>query len=112
LDRALEGVNEAMTIIGPISDILDTRALVYYHSGKFQEAVEDLTLAVKMNSTASKYFHLTMSLLAVGDNAAALEAWEQAEIKGISADSVPEVELEDFEQTQRKVEALRAGAPL
>jgi tetratricopeptide (TPR) repeat protein len=112
LERALDGVNEAMEIIGPISDILDTRALVYYHSGKFKEAVKDLTLAVKINSTASKYFHLTMALLAVGDNAAALEAWDQAEIKGISADAVPDVELEDFEQTKQKIEALGAGAPL
>ena len=109
LDRALEGVNEAFEIIGPISDILDTRALVYFHSGKFPEAVEDLQLAVKMNSTASKYFHLTMALLAVGDNAAALDAWDQAELKGVSAETVPDVELEDFEKTKKQIEALRGG---
>jgi cellulose synthase operon protein C len=112
LDRALEGVNEAIEIIGPISDILDTRALVHLHKGDFASAVKDLRLAVKMGATGSKYFHLTEALLGAGDEAGALEAWEQAEARGVSADSVPVLEQQDFAQTLQKIEALRAKSNL
>ncbi len=108
LDQALEGVNEAIEIIGPISDILDTRALVYSHRGDYAAAVKDLQLAVKMGATASKYFHLAAALLGAGDEAAAVQAWEQAELRGLSAEALPDVEIPDFEATQQKIEAIRA----
>lgn len=111
LDQALEGVNEAIEIIGPISDILDTRALVYLHRGDFADAVKDLQLAVKMGATASKYFHLAQALLGAGDQAGALAAWDKAEAKGISAKTVPGVEVDDFDQTKAKIEAVRAKLP-
>jgi tetratricopeptide (TPR) repeat protein len=107
LDFALKSVDEAIEIIGPISDILDTRALVHFHRGDYAAAVKDLQLAVKMQTTASKYFHLAEALLGAGDEAAALAAWEEAEARGISADAVPAVEREDFEAAQRKIGALR-----
>jgi tetratricopeptide (TPR) repeat protein len=111
LDLALQGVNEAMKIIGPVSDVLDTRGLVYLHRGEFKPAVEDLKLAVTMNATASKYFHLAEALLGAGDQKAALEAWKEAQARGIAADKVPTVELPDFEETMKKFEALGAPVP-
>jgi tetratricopeptide (TPR) repeat protein len=111
LDQALEGVNEAIETFGPLSDVLDTRALVYLHRGDFTDAVKDLQLAVKMGATASKYFHLAEALLGAGDEAGALAAWEKAEAKGISAKTVPGIEVEDFERTKVKIETVRAKLP-
>ena len=108
LDQALEGVNEAMTILGPISDILDTRGLVYVQRGEFKPAVDDLKLAVTMNATASKYFHLAQAQLGAGDNAGALDTWKQAEAMGIGPDKVPTVEQPVLQETTRKIEALRS----
>ncbi len=108
LDLALTSVNDAIKIIGPISDILDTRALVYIHRGEFNEAVKDLRLAVKMDVTASKYFHLAEALLGVGDEKGALEAWKLAEARGISIEETPQIEHDDLRTTMQKIEALRS----
>jgi tetratricopeptide (TPR) repeat protein len=109
LDGALAGANESIETLGPISDILDTRALVYFHRGEFDKAVEDLQMAVKVNATASKYFHLAEALLAAGDEEGALEAWSEAESRGISIETTPVVEQDDLEQFMQKIQAL--GAP-
>jgi tetratricopeptide (TPR) repeat protein len=110
LDEALAGANEAIEILGPNSDILDTRALVYLHKGEFDKAVEDLQMAVKAGATASKYFHLAEALLAAGDAQGALEAWHEAEARGISMETTPVVEQEDLEQFMLKIKALEAPA--
>jgi tetratricopeptide (TPR) repeat protein len=107
LDQALAGVNEAAQIIGPISDVLDTRGLVYLRRGEFSQAVEDFRAAVKVNATASKYFHLAEALLAAGDKDAALAAWKEAEARGISAETIPEAERPDFEKTLEQMSALQ-----
>jgi tetratricopeptide (TPR) repeat protein len=107
LDRALEGVNEAIDIVGPLSDILDTRALVHYHRGDFDKAAADLRLAVKMGATASKYFHLAMALLAAGDEAGALDAWAEAEARGISRENVPTLERDALDEMIQKIKSLR-----
>jgi hypothetical protein len=85
---------------------------VHLHKGDFANAVKDLQLAVKMGATASKYFHLTEALLGAGDEAGALKAWEQAETRGISAESIPDLEKQDFEQTRQKIETIRAKSNL
>jgi tetratricopeptide (TPR) repeat protein len=107
LDQALAGVNEAAQIIGPISDVLDTRGLVYLRRGEFPQAIEDFQAAVKVNATASKYFHLAEALLAAGDKDAALAAWKEAQARGISAEKVPEVERPDFEKVLQQMNALQ-----
>jgi tetratricopeptide (TPR) repeat protein len=108
LDLALNLANEAMEIRGPISDILDTRALVYINRGEFNEAVKDLRLAVKMDVTASKYFHLAEALLGIGDEEGAIEAWKQAEARGISVEETVFIEQDDLRETMQKIEALRS----
>jgi tetratricopeptide (TPR) repeat protein len=107
LDQALAGVNEAAQIIGPISDVLDTRGLVYLRRNEIPQAVEDFQAAVKVNATASKYFHLAEALLAANDPDGALAAWKQAQDRGLSIDKVPEVERSDFEKTLQKINALQ-----
>jgi hypothetical protein len=90
--------------------VLDTRALVHFHSGEPQKAVEDLQLAVKMNATASKYFHLAQALLAVGDRNGAVAAWKEAEDRGISIETTPVVEQEDLRQFMEKIGASAGPA--
>jgi tetratricopeptide (TPR) repeat protein len=107
LDQALAGVNEAAQIIGPISDVLDTRGLVYLRRNEIPQAVEDFQAAVKVSATASKYFHLAEALLAANDPDGALAAWKQAQDRGLSIDTVPEVERPDFEKTLQKINALQ-----
>jgi tetratricopeptide (TPR) repeat protein len=106
----LKLVEEAAQILGPNSDILDTRAVVYMARGDYQQAIEDLTLSVTDNPTASKYFHLAQAYLAARENRAALDAWKKAEELDLGPDSINRMEHEKYEATKRQIEQLRSGA--
>lgn len=111
LELALNSVNEAIELIGPISDILDTRALVYLKQEQYPLALEDMKQAVRMNPTASKYYHLAAAQLGAGDAAGAAAAWKQAQDQGIGPDAVSKLEQQDLEGFKKKIaEAAAAGA--
>jgi len=109
LDDALKLVNDAIGRVGPISDILDTRGLVYLAQGDAAKAVEDLQLSVKVGPTASKYFHLADALLAAGDKKAALDAWQRAELLDIGPQKVTKLEMERLQDVSKRIEALRSS---
>jgi tetratricopeptide (TPR) repeat protein len=109
LDRALELVNDAIHFVGPISDILDTRGIVYHAKREYAKAVDDLKLCVMITPTASKYFHLAAARLAAGDKQGALDAWEQAEEQGIAPEKVSKLEWDDLKQFQKEIEAVRSS---
>jgi tetratricopeptide (TPR) repeat protein len=109
LELAVNSVNEAIDIIGPISDILDTRGLALLKQQQFAPAAEDMKVAVKMNPTASKYYHLASALLGAGDEAGALAAWKQAQAAGIGPDSVSKLEQEDLAAFTAKITQLAAA---
>jgi tetratricopeptide (TPR) repeat protein len=114
LQLALESVNKAIEIIGPISDILDTRALVYMAGGQFEKATEDMRLSVKVSPTASKFYHLAMAELGAGNEEGARAAWQRAETEGIAPDKVSELErgqLEEFTKKMQSMGASRATTP-
>ncbi|MCA9260036.1 MAG: tetratricopeptide repeat protein, partial [Planctomycetales bacterium] len=46
MNDALEAANRAIEILGPISEILDTRAVVHMAMGAYDKAVEDMQMAV------------------------------------------------------------------
>lgn len=109
LELALNSANEAIELIGPISDVLDTRAVAFLKQGNHAAAAADMKLAVKMNPTASKYYHLASALLGAGDNAGAIAAWKQAKAKDISAESVSPLETSDLEAFTKKIEQVAAS---
>jgi tetratricopeptide (TPR) repeat protein len=108
-DEALAMVNEAIDIVGPISDILDTRALVHTARGDYAKAIEDMNLAIKVGPTASKYFHLVVAHLGAGDEEAALVAWKKAEAEGIAPDKVSKLERESLQQVGERMQTLRTS---
>ncbi|HJQ80823.1 MAG TPA: tetratricopeptide repeat protein [Lacipirellulaceae bacterium] len=109
---ALKLVNEAASILGPNSDILDTRAIVYIARGQYSQAIADLELSVTDNPTASKYFHKALAHLLARENREAVEAWEKAEGLGLSRESVNRMEYEKYDETKAKIDELRGGAPV
>jgi tetratricopeptide (TPR) repeat protein len=109
LDRALELVNEAVGIIGPISDILDTRGVVYHARGDYAKAAEDLRLSVMITPTASKYYHLAAARLAAGDKPGALDAWANAQEQGIAPEKVSKLEWDDLKEFEKLIEAARSS---
>jgi tetratricopeptide (TPR) repeat protein len=107
---ALKLVEEASQILGPSSDILDTRAVVYISRKQYKEAIRDLELAVTDNPTASKYFHKAQAHLLAEENRAAVEAWEKAEGLGLTEKSLNRMEHELYEQLKSKIDQLRGGS--
>jgi tetratricopeptide (TPR) repeat protein len=110
LDLALRSVNQAIEIIGPISDILDTRALVYLAGNQYAEAVEDMKLSVMVAPTPSKYYHLAAAQLGAGNQEAAKAAWERAEAEGIAPDKVSQLERDELEEFSKKMETLGSSS--
>jgi tetratricopeptide (TPR) repeat protein len=106
LELALKYVNEAIEILGPISDILDTRALIYLAQGQYDQAVVDMKQSVKMNATPSKYYHLAVAQLGAGDQQAATEAWERAKQEGLTPESASQLERAKVQEFMKKMEAV------
>lgn len=111
MELALRSANEAIEILGPISDILDTRALVYIASGQFAEAVADMKLSVMVTPTASKYYHLAAAELGAGNEPGAKAAWERAVTDGIGPEAVSLLERADLEEFTKKMQALGGSTP-
>jgi tetratricopeptide (TPR) repeat protein len=106
LQLALKYVNEAINVMGPMSDILDTRALIYISLGQFADAVTDMQMAVKMNVTPSKWFHLAEAQLGAGDQKGAKATWDRAKQAGLKPDSVAQPEQGKLEQFMKKMESV------
>ena len=106
---ALKLVNEATSILGPNSDILDTRAVVWISRQQYKRAIQDLELSVTDNPTASKYFHKARAHLLAGENRNAVDAWEKAEELGLGRESLNRMEFETFDELKSKIDQLRGG---
>jgi tetratricopeptide (TPR) repeat protein len=104
---ALELVNEAARILGPTSDILDTRAVVWISRGEYKRAIADLELAVTDNPTPSKYFHKAQAHLETGENRAAVESWEEAEKLGLKPESLNRMEYDKFDEVKARIDQIR-----
>ncbi len=105
----LKLVQEAARIIGPNSDILDTRAVVLIARKQYAEAIRDLELAVTDTPTDAKYFHKAQAHLLAGENRAAVDAWEKAEELGLSRESLNRMEHDRYEEVKSKIEQLRGA---
>jgi tetratricopeptide (TPR) repeat protein len=106
-DDLLKFVQEAEGIIGPNSDILDTRAVVFISQKDYKSAIRDLEFAVTDGPTASKYFHKAKAHLYDGQNKAAVEAWEKAEELGLSRDTINRMEIDEYEEMTKRIDQLR-----
>lgn len=77
--EAVKLVQEAIQIIGPTSDLLDTRALAYLADGKVKEAIADLDVAIADNPNTSKYMHQALAEMQAGNVQAAKVAFAKVQ---------------------------------
>jgi tetratricopeptide (TPR) repeat protein len=85
-DNAAEGVkliDEAIRVLGPTGDLLDTRAVAYMAAGKVELALADVRAALADAPTSSKYFHLAQAEKQANHRDAAREALAKAQQLGI-----------------------------
>ena len=80
---ALDLINRAINLRGPIPDFLDTRGVVFISGGQNARAVDDFQQAIKVQPTASKYFHLAQAYLKLNDLEKAKESLKLARTRGL-----------------------------
>jgi tetratricopeptide (TPR) repeat protein len=89
---ALDLVRRAYSLVGPRSELLDTRALIYLRAHPdapdVSEAVKDLEEAVAQNPEPAFYFHLAQAYQRARDRKAACQALREAKQRGLKESSL------------------------
>ncbi|HTM54370.1 MAG TPA: tetratricopeptide repeat protein [Pirellulales bacterium] len=98
LAEAVKLADDAIRVLGPTSDLLDTRAVAYLAQGKVKEGLADLRTSVSDRPTGSKYFHLAQAEKQAGNVDAARTAFEKAKEFGLDANQLTPIEIKTFEQ--------------
>jgi tetratricopeptide (TPR) repeat protein len=88
LTEALDLIQSAIKLTGPVSAVLDTRAVVYLSTNQADLAVHDLELAVDQSPNATRYFHLAEAYRKAGKLDAATAALRKAEQLGLEPGSL------------------------
>jgi tetratricopeptide (TPR) repeat protein len=100
-------IDEASEILGPTTDVLDTRSVIYIAQKDYQKAIRDSELAITDAPSPSKYFHLAVAHLYAGENKAAIEAWDKAIELGDIKKDLNRLEHDRFEEIKSKIEQLK-----
>jgi len=107
--ESLKLIEEAIQILGPTSDLLDTRALAYLAQGKVEQAAADLRSAVGDQPSTSKYYHLAQVEKRLGNEEAARAAIEKAqELHGEHNPFTP-AEREGYKRLMNELNLSQAG---
>ncbi|TWT85378.1 tetratricopeptide repeat protein [Posidoniimonas polymericola] len=109
MEEAMGYVAEAADILGPRSDILDTRAVVHMAMGQAEEAVADMDLAVTEGATASKYYHKARAHLLAGQTQQAVSAWDKAVDMDLDPNELGLVERDAYEKAKQQIERLKSS---
>jgi tetratricopeptide (TPR) repeat protein len=91
-EEGLGHINQAMKLAGPLSYLLDTRALVYLSLNRGELAIADLERALADSASSFRYFHLARAHRLVGNAEAAAQAFQKAAEKGLELDQLHPVE--------------------
>ena len=110
LDTAQEKIDEAIEILGPLADILDTRAVIRMARQEYDLAVEDMTLSLSIDPTAVKYYHLAKAQALAGNEDQALDAWAMAKEMDIEKESLPLIEQPGYQETEQLIKNFGSGA--
>ena len=109
LDKAQELIDQAIEILGPLADILDTRAVIRMAREEYDLAVEDMTLSLSIDPTAVKYYHMAKAQALAGNEAEALDAWAKAKELEIEKESLPLIEQPGYQETEQLIENLHSN---
>jgi tetratricopeptide (TPR) repeat protein len=105
----LKLIEQAIEILGPTADILDSRAVVYIANGDYQKAIRDLDNSLTDNPTPAKYFHKAVAHLGASENTSAIKAWDDAHKDDEDVrSSLNRMEFEQYDRTKAQIEKIRA----
>jgi tetratricopeptide (TPR) repeat protein len=107
-EEALAQVGRAVEVLGPIPELLDTRAVASLAAGRTDAAVEDLTQALARPNLDPKVrfsitVHLAQAHRRAGNEALAKKAWQDAHAAGTRVDALHGLEREGYENLAREL---------
>jgi tetratricopeptide (TPR) repeat protein len=103
--EALALIQRAIDVSGPLTSLLDTRAVVYLAGGDSQLAVRDLEEVVADSPTGTGYFHLAQAQHARKDDTAARAALQKAtKDLGLKVKDLHPAERDQYEQLRAALE--------
>ena len=103
--EGLRLINESIDVLGPSSDLLDTRAVCFLAQGNTKRALEDLQSALIESPSPVKYIHLATAELKSGDKAAAAKSLEKARALKLDINTLSSKERENYEKLSRQLES-------
>lgn len=102
--EALTLINRAIDVVGPLGELLDTRAVVQLSQDRIEAAIEDLQDAIRETPTASCYFHLARAHQQAKNREAALSAFQQAKASKLEVNNLHPLERGAFRQLLGELE--------
>ena len=103
LDEAQAMIDKAINLYGRLPGLLDTRAIVYLARSQPKMALDDLSLALKKDPTAVRYFHQAQAYLQDGQKEAAVMALDKAHKSGLKESSLLGVERRNYRKLERSL---------
>jgi cellulose synthase operon protein C len=100
--EALDLINLAIRLKGPVPEYLDTRGMVYLTAGNGPRAIADLQEALKYAPNGPKYFHLAQAYLQANEMDKARKSLEAGKTRGLPRGLHP-LELAAYNQVASKL---------
>ena len=95
---ALDYLNHAIKLGGRQAELLDSRGVLYTKLGQSQDAITDLSEAIKKSPSAPKYFHLAQAYLQAGRKPDAKKSFDEARAKGLAPNQLHALEAPAYER--------------
>jgi tetratricopeptide (TPR) repeat protein len=108
LDEAAAYILEAEAILGPIADILDTKAVIAIAREQYDDAVRIMALSLTVKPTAAKWFHMAHAKLMAGDSAGAIQAWDNAMELDLSMEKLSKLEEKSYQRTAKQIADMKS----
>ena len=109
-EQALNMVQQAIKLVGPMSELMDTRGMAHALLGDYDRAIADYQYAIEGGANAVKYMHLAWALYKKKNLTAAKQAFQQSLDLKLSVDDLPPFEQDEFREL-KKVLDLEVARP-
>ncbi len=103
LDEAMELINRAISMAGPVAAMLDSRASVHMAQGQIDEALADLNSGIAKAPSAVKYFHRAQAYDLAGDKTEAGKSMQRAVELGIGVQMIHPLEVATYQKLLKLV---------
>src|SRR5207302_740459 len=91
-EEALALVNKAIGLVGPIVELLDTRALVLLRNGKPEQALKDAEEVLSRMPAAAAHFRLAQAQWKAGKRIEATASFRKATRQGLKEEDLTQLE--------------------